>query len=202
MPNMVLSGIIISGCLIVDQVMASLAGKGAVAMINFGNKVPLGLISVLAILGTVLYPTFVKYASISEYDLLRKCFLRFSAISFLILFPMCVFISFFSDSLIKILFEHGEFLSKDTVVVANIQTLYLLFVPLFVVSMICMRVINTLENTRIYLLGNSLLLIMNIILNLYLIPIYGVIGAPLATLISYGLITVFWIYKTNELVLY
>ena len=67
--------------------------------------------------------------------------------------------------------------------------------------MISMIVINDLENTRIYLLGNSLLLIMNIILNLYLIPIYGIIGAPLATLISYGFTTVFWIYKTNQLIL-
>lgn len=201
MPNMVLSGIIIYGCLIVDQVMALLAGEGAVAMINFGNKVPLGIISIVAISGTILYPTFIKYAAKSEYNLLRKSFLRFTTISFLILFPICVCISFFSDSLIKILFERGAFLSTDTIIVANIQTLYLLFVPLSVVSMISMRVINALENTRVYLLGNSLLLIMNIILNLYLIPIYGIIGAPLATLISYGFITVFWIFKTNQLVL-
>ena len=201
LPNMVLSGTIMYGCLIVDQVMALLAGDGAVAMINFGNKVPLGIISIIAILGTILYPTFIKHAAMSEYNELRKSFLRFSTISFLILFPICVCISFFSDSLIKILFERGAFLSADTIIVANIQTLYLLFIPLSVVSMISMRVINALENTRIYLLGNSLLLIMNIILNLYLIPIYGIIGAPLATLISYGFITVFWIYKTNQLVL-
>lgn len=201
MPNMVLSGTIIGGCLVVDQVMALLAGEGAVAMINFGNKVPLGLISIIAIVGTVLYPTFIKLATNSEYNLLHKSFLRFSTISFLILFPICAGISFFSDNLIKVLFERGAFLNTDTIIVANIQTLYLLFVPLFLVSMICMRVINALENTHIYLLGNSLLLIMNIILNLYLIPIYGVIGAPLATLISYGFITVFWIYKTNKIIL-
>jgi len=200
MPNMVISGTIMGSCLIVDQVMALLGGEGAVAMINFGNKVPLGLISVITIWGSVLYPTFVKYATKKKYDSLRNSFLRFSTISFLILLPICICISFFSDILIKFLFERGEFLTKDTLVVANIQTLYLLFVPLFVVSMICMRVINALENTRIYLLGNSLLLIMNIILNLYLIPKYGVIGAPLSTLISYGLITVFWVYKTNQLV--
>lgn len=51
------------------------------------------------------------------------------------------------------------------------------------------------------MLGNSLLPIINIVLNLYLIPLYGVIEAPLATLISYGFITVFWIYKTNQLII-
>lgn len=200
MPNMIVSGTIMGGCLIVDQVMALLAGEGAVAMINFGNKVPLGLLSIITIWGTVLYPSFVKYAAASAFNSLRKSFMRFSTISFLILFPICVFIAFFSDSLIKILFERGAFLNTDTVMVANIQTLYLLFVPLFVVSMICARVINALENTRIYLFGNSLLLLSNIILNLYLIPAYGVIGAPIATLISYLFITVFWIYITNKLI--
>lgn len=200
MSNMVLSGTIMCGCLVVDQAMALLAGDGAVTMINFGNKVPLGLISILAIGGTVLYPTFIKYVTNSQYILLYKSFLRFSTISFLILLPICGCISFFSNSLIKILFERGAFLNTDTIIVANVQTLYLLFVPLFIVSMICMRVINALENTYVYLLGNSILLIMNIILNLYLIPIYGVVGAPLATLISYGFITVFWMYITNQLV--
>ena len=109
-------------------------------------------------------------------------------------------LSLFFRQLIKILFERGAFHNSDTVIVANIQSLYLLFVPLFVVSMICMRVINALENTSIYLLGNSMLLVMNIILNLYLIPLYGIIGAPLATLISYGLITLFWVYISNRLI--
>ena len=34
-----------SGCLIVDQTMAVLAGEGAVAMISFGNRLTLGLLS-------------------------------------------------------------------------------------------------------------------------------------------------------------
>ena len=200
MPKMVISATILGSSLIIDQIMAMLAGEGAVAMINFGNKVPLGLISIITIWGTVLYPTFIQYVTASRYNTLRKSFLRFSTISFVLFFIICGFISFFSDSLIKILFEHGAFLAKDTIMVANIQILYLMLVPLFIVSMICMRVINALENSGIYLLGNVLLIVINIILNLYLIPLYGVIGAPLATLISYGFITVFWIYVTNQLV--
>ena len=162
MPKMVISATILSSSLVIDQIMAMLAGEGAVAMINFGNKVPLGLISIITIWGTVLYPTFVQYATASEYNSLRKSFLRFSTTSVIIFFPVCGFLSFFSDSLIKILFEHGAFLSTDTVIVANIQILYLMLVPLFIVSMICMRVINALENTGVYLLGNVLLIIINI----------------------------------------
>lgn len=199
-PKMVLSSTILCASLVVDQIMAILAGEGAIATINFGNKVPLGIISIITICGTVLYPTFIKYATASDYNSLRKIFLRFSTVSFVMLFLICGSISIFSESLTRILFERGAFLATDTVIVSNIQILYLMLVPLFVVSMICMRVINALENTRVYLLGNILLLIMNIILNLFLIPLYGVIGVPLATLVSYGFVTLFWIYKTNQLV--
>ena len=199
MPNMVLSGSIISGCLIVDQVMALLAGDGAVAMINFGNRIPLGIISLIAIIWTVLYPNFVKSASTSDYVSLRKDLVLFSSLSFLLLLPICVGLSFFSKDLISVLFEHGAFLEKNTIVVSNILTLYLLFIPLFVVSMLCIRVINALEKPNIFLLGSFLLLIINISLNFYLIPLYGVIGAPLATLISYIIITTFWISITHWL---
>ena len=150
MPNMILSGTIMGGCLVVDQVMALLAGNGAVAMINFGNKVPLGLISLIAIIWTVLYPNFIKYAAASDYISLRKYLFRFCILSFFILLPTCGTLSFFSQEIISILFEHGAFINKNTIIVSSIQSLYLLYIPLYVISMICIRVINALENTRIF----------------------------------------------------
>ena len=49
-PTLAVSGFVMSGCLIVDQTMAVLAGEGAVAMISFGNRA-LGLLSLVAVPG-------------------------------------------------------------------------------------------------------------------------------------------------------
>ena len=54
-----------SGCVIVDQTMAVLAG-GAVAMISFGNRLTLGLLSLSSVLWTVLFPQFIDRSSIDN----------------------------------------------------------------------------------------------------------------------------------------
>ena len=200
MPTMFLSGMIMSGCLVVDQLMAIFAGEGSISMINYGSRVSLGLISIVGITWTILHTNFVKYAATNNYISFKKTFLNFSLLSILILAPVCLSLSFFSKDLVIILFERGKFTNTDTETVSIIQKLYIFHIPLYVICMICIRVINTLENTNIILLGNVLLLILNIILNLFFIKKYGVIGVPLATIISYGLISIYWFLNANLLI--
>ena len=157
MPNLVFSGIIMSGCLVVDQLMATLAGEGAVAMINFGNRISLGLISILAIVWAVLYPYFINYASINDFKSLRKSLGIFSLLIVILMVPFCGILAFFSEEIISILYERGAFIKKDTIIVANIQIFYFLHLPLYALCMICTRVVNALENTHIILIGNILL---------------------------------------------
>ncbi|MDA9806253.1 polysaccharide biosynthesis C-terminal domain-containing protein [Alphaproteobacteria bacterium] len=197
-PSMFLSSIIMSGCLIVDQIMSVLAGDGALAMINYGNRVPLGVISIIAIVWTVLYPSFIKDASENNFTALKKNISYYCMLSLLLLFPFLGIFSLFSQDVITFLFQRGAFVSSDTLIVSDIQTLYLLHIPLYVISMICVRVLNTLEKTNIILLGNILLLILNIAFNLYFIEEYGVIGVPLATLVSYSIIAILWFISTHK----
>ena len=199
-PSLIFSGIIMGGCLVVDQLMATLAGEGAVAIINFGNRLTLGLISVSVIIWTVLYPYFIKFASINDYKSLRKSLGIFSFLIVTFLVPLCGGLALFSEEIISILYERGAFVKKDTIIVANIQMLYFLHIPLYVLCMICVRVANALENTQIILIGNIILLTLNIILNLFFIDQYGVIGIPLATLVSYGLLTLYWFITSNLLI--
>ena len=188
------------GCLVVDQLMATLAGEGAVAIINFGNRLTLGLISVSVIIWTVLYPYFIKFVSMNDYKSLRKSLGIFSFLIVTFLVPLCGGLALFSEEIISILYERGAFVKKDTIIVANIQMFYFLHIPLYVLCMICVRVANALENTQIILIGNIILLTLNIILNLLFIDQYGVIGIPLATLVSYGLLTLYWFITSNILI--
>ena len=65
--------------------------------------------------------------------------------------------------------------------------------------MMCMRVANTFENTNLLLLGNSLSLGLNILLNFVFIEQYGVIGIPIATFIAYCIMVLFWFFTANWL---
>jgi Na+-driven multidrug efflux pump len=55
-----------------------------------------------------------------------------------------------------------------------------------------MRVANTFENSNLLLVGNSLSLGLNILLNFIFIEQYGVIGIPIATFIAYCIMVLFW----------
>ena len=199
MRPMFISGVIMSGCMIVDQFMAVLAGDGAVAMINYGNRVTLGLISVIAIFWTVLYPNFVKMAAAADFSALRATFWRFSMLGIIGLVPLCGLLAYFSKDLIMLLFERGAFTQNDTAIVAKIQALYLMHIPCYALCMMCMRVANTFENTNLLLLGNSLSLGLNILLNFVFIEQYGVIGIPIATFIAYCIMVLFWFFAANWL---
>ena len=201
MRPMFISGVIMSGCMIVDQFMAVLAGDGAVAMINYGNRITLGLISVIAIFWTVLYPNFVKMAAATDFPALRATFWRFSMLGIIGLVPLCGLLAYFSKDLIMLLFERGAFTQNDTAIVAKIQSLYLMHIPCYALCMMCMRAVNAMENTNLLLIGNSVSLILNIGLNFYFIQSYGVLGVAMATLIAYCVSSLFWFAAANSLII-
>ena len=66
------ASLIMGGCIVVDQFMASIAGEGAVSVVNFGSRLAFGLISVVGIAWIVLYPTFSELAIKREYQELKK----------------------------------------------------------------------------------------------------------------------------------
>ena len=59
--SLFLSGLIMGGCIVVDQFMASIVGDGSVSIINFASRLPYGLLSVFGIIWVVLYPFFQSW---------------------------------------------------------------------------------------------------------------------------------------------
>ena len=66
--------------------------------------------------------------------------------------------------------------------------------------MICMRIANALENSKITLFGSALSLFLNILLNLLFLKHFGVIGISLATLVAYSFMALFWLLVANRLI--
>ena len=63
-------------------------------------------------------------------------------------------------------------------------------------------IILTLKKTRLILLSSIIVIIVNILLNIYLIPLYNINGAAIATAISYtilGLLGGIWAYKLTKI---
>ena len=200
LPLIVLSTTIANGCLLVDQFMASLAGPGGISAISFGNKFSLAIISILAVMWVALYPVFSAHIAEKDFNALS---LRLSYWLKLILFvglPSCMVLAFFSEEIVRVLFERGEFDGQSTTIVAPVQSLYIMHIPFYVVCVICSRISNALHLNQANIVFSSLTLILNVYLNLALVSEYGVYGIALATLVTYLLVSVFWTFWTLTLV--
>ena len=75
LPSLIGASIILNMNLVIDQLMAKIVGAGAISAVSFGNKITLGLISILATLWVVLYPIFSDLMAKKQFSkLLGKVF--------------------------------------------------------------------------------------------------------------------------------
>lgn len=190
------ASLLMGGCIVVDQFMASIAGEGAVSIVNFGSKLAYGLISVVGIAWIVLYPTFSELANKREYQELRKIYLRFIGLCVIGILPFCLAVSFFSRDLIALFFQRGAFSATDTEIVSQLQIFYLLHIPFYTICILSIRLANSFQDQKIVLIGNSFSLALNIVMNLIFIKLFGVVGIAAATLLSYIAMSGLWILIT------
>ena len=191
-PTLAVSGFVMSGCLIVDQTMAVLAGEGAVAMISFGNRLTLGLLSLVAVLWTVLFPQFIDQVVSRQFQQLRRSLIGLNIVVIIVGLIGCSILAAMSEWITSALYERGAFTEDDTEVVSQIQIFYFLHIPFYISILINARILNAFEKTELYLSGNVALLLCNIVLNLAFIESFGVHGIALATLTSYVAMALVW----------
>jgi putative peptidoglycan lipid II flippase len=180
-PFKIASGFLSGSTSFINQFFAAQLVVGSLASFNYGLKIPSFLVSILAVaIGNVVLPYFSKMV----YDDKKKAYqVLFKLISkvFLgsvLLIGICIL---FSESIIGFLFEKGNFAHKDTIVVAQLQRILLLFVP-FYISGVLMNKFLTSINKNVFMFYSSFLnLVLNVVLNYTLIKKYGINGLAIAT---------------------
>ena len=199
-PLLTASAFVSNGTLAVDQIMAKIAGKGAVSAISFGNKLSLALISIVSVLWVILYPVFSKYIANKNFAELRKIYVFWLCMIFFLGTPIFVFLAVFSEEITILLFKRGEFDALAVSIVSHIQFYYLLHVPLYVLCVVSSRIVNSLQHNSLLLYMSAFTLIINASLNLFFIEIFGVVGISIATLCAYIITSVCWIALSLNLI--
>ena len=77
---------------------------------------------------------------------------------------------------------------------------YVLHIPLYVVVMVCMRVVNAFQNNLSLVVANLISLSLNVIFNLLFIEWMGVVGIAMATLVAYSFMAIYWMVLANKLI--
>jgi O-antigen/teichoic acid export membrane protein len=178
---LVLSGVVISIYMKIDQVMIkNMLNTTEVGFYAAAVKLSESWYFIPMAICTSLFPAIINAKQVSEtvyLNRIQKLYDLLAAISI----GIALVVTFFSEYIITIIFGIKYLPS------ASVLTIYIWAgVPVFLGVASSQYLIN--ENlTKLAFYRTFIGMIINVILNIFLIPVYGINGAALATLVSYAL---------------
>jgi putative peptidoglycan lipid II flippase len=194
-----LSGVVASGGLLVDQSMAAMLPAGSVSALVYGNRFVSVMIALLAgAVSTAVTPYFSRMIALGDWAGCRHTVRTWVRISAMVSVPITIGLIAASHGLVRVAFQHGAFGPRDTTVVASVTAMYAIQIPFMVSSRVFYRFIIAMRRTDLALTCGMLNLILDVVLNLVLMRRLGVAGIALATslwTVSTFLFLWFWSHR-------
>lgn len=176
------SGIISSGCIVADQVIAGRLSPGSVSAWAYGTKLSTVLLAIVAAaVGAVVLPAFSHLAATENWTRLRHSVRLYCGIAAAVSIPAAALLIAVSGPLVRALFEHGEFQASAARLVTQIQRFALLQVPFSLVLAIAARLASALSANRLLLWMGAAALATDVVLDVVFSRSMGVAGIALAS---------------------
>jgi putative peptidoglycan lipid II flippase len=177
-----LSGVVASGGLLVDQAMAAMLPTGSVSALAYGGR----FVSVaLALFGgsvaSAATPLFAEMAARSDWEGCRRSLQSWAWMSGLAAALMAGLMIGGARMLVRVTFQHGVFEAQDSAAVARVLEMYAIQIPFFVSSRVFYRFLIVMRRTDLVLYCGVVNLGLDVVLNLVLMRWMGVAGIALAT---------------------
>jgi putative peptidoglycan lipid II flippase len=134
---------------------------------------------------TAVLPHFSRMVTMADWPGLRHTLLTYSRWLLIGTLPVTVVLIYYSEPVVALAFQRGAFSAANTHLAGQIQMMYLLQVPLYVVSMLFVKLISALKANQLFMWGNAINLSMCILLTYVLMQRFEVIGIALATSLMY-----------------
>jgi len=196
---LLLSSVVASGGLLVDQSMAAMLPAGSVAALAYGNRFVSVVLALFAgAVSTVLTPHFSRLIAVGDWPGCRQTVRHWIRLTTLVSVPVAVLLIAASRGLVSLAFQHGAFGPRDTAVVASVMAMYAVQIPFFVASRVFYRFIVAVRRTGLILYCGTINLLLDVVLNIVLMRWLGVAGIALATslwTVSTFLFLWYWTWK-------
>jgi len=177
-----LSSVVSSGGLLVDQSMAAMLIAGSVSALVYANRFVSVVLTLLAgAISTAIVPYFSRMIAFGDWTGCRQTLRTWVRLTALVAVPVAVLMIAGARPMVRVALQHGQFGPRDTRVVASVLAMYAIQIPFFVVSRVYYRFIVAMRRTDLALYCGMLNLILDIGLNLLLMRWMGVAGIALAT---------------------
>lgn len=177
-----LSSVVASAGLLVDQGMAASLPAGSVSALVFaGRFVGVVVTLVAGAMSSAVAPYFALMTAQNDWKSCRRALRKGTALSATVAIPLAVFMLLGAHFLVRTTLQHGTFGPRDTAVVAPVVAMYAIQIPFFAVSRVYYRFVVAMRRTDLILYCGILNLVLDVVLDLVLMHTMGVAGLALAT---------------------
>jgi putative peptidoglycan lipid II flippase len=179
---MIAASFLMGGTGVVTQSMAATLDSGSVSALAYGNKITNLILGIGAVaVSTAILPHFSRMVTEQDWRGLRHTLGLYTRLLLIVSIPVTLVLMYYSESAVALLFQRGAFTAEDTHVVGQIQVMYLLQIPLYIVGMLFVRLLSALKANQVMLWGNAINLTVCVVLSYVLMERLGVMGIALAT---------------------
>jgi putative peptidoglycan lipid II flippase len=194
-----LSGVVASGGLLVDQSMAAMLPSGSVSALAYANRFVSVVVTLLAgAVSSAVVPHFSRMIAHRDWTGCRHTLKTWVRLTALVSTPIALALIAGSHWLIRATFQHGVFGPRDTALVTPVLAMYAIQIPFFVSSRVFYRFLVAMRRADLIFYCGALNLALDIVLNLILMRWFGVAGIALATslwTVSTFFFLWFWTWK-------
>jgi len=177
-----LSSVVASGGLLVDQAMAAMLPAGSVSALVFANRFVSVAVTLLAgAVSSAVAPYFSSMIAERDWHGCRRTLRTWSRNMALVSLPIAGLLIAGAQPLVRLTLQHGAFGAGDTAVVKTVLAMYAIQIPFYVVSRVFYRFVVAMRRTDLVLYCGILNLALDVVLNLGLMRWMGVAGIALAT---------------------
>jgi putative peptidoglycan lipid II flippase len=177
-----LSSVVASGGLLVDQAMAAMLPEGSVSALVFANRFVSVAVTLMAgAVSSAVVPFFSSMIADREWEGCRRTLRTWSRMMAVVSLPIAGLLIVGARPLVRLTLQHGAFGARDTAVVSSVLAMYAIQIPFFVVSRVFYRFVVAMRRTDLVLWCGSLNLVLDVLLNVLLMRWLGIAGIALAT---------------------
>lgn len=170
---------------VIDRMLASGAGAGAVASINYASKL-INVFSGLLVSGlsVVCFQKFAELYAENKIDLLLSQFLKYIKLACFFTIPISCGLLVMSNEAVTIVFGRGEFNESAVHSTSYVFLFYSLGLLFIVLRELGTKVFYAMHDTKTPMFNSAIGVGINIVLNIILVKKMGAAGLALATSIS------------------
>lgn len=176
---------------IVDKMIASGLGEGAVSNLYYAQVASIDLVSALFVtsIGSVFYSYFAGYVADGKIDLMKDTIKKGVLVVLSIIFIVVIIYSFSAEQIIGLLFGHGKFGSKEIIETGAIVSLYALGFLAMPLRDLLVKAHYAFQDTKTPMINGAIGVAVNCVVSLLLSKFIGVAGIAIGTTCSYFLIS-------------